>query len=525
MKVGARDRLTMVVVAIVALALRLDVANRQGLHDDEMFSIAMATGHSLEQPASESDSTQGDFVQAREPVSPEYYRRFARHDDEPAGLGRVLRAVLLSDTSPPLYYIALNLWTRVTGTSDIALRSFSALAGALCVPLAWMLGRILFGSAAGLIAAGIAALAPQAVHYGALGRMYPHTALLTLAVVLLTVKIHKRGFTASLAAGWVLASAAGLLTHYFVVFAWLACALWLLIRPHRSSRWALAGCMAATVVLILPWYLHLPESISGWRVTKGWLEQKPNGYVPVVSEVRPLVTYLLTSGPWLNRRGPTDFILLAVIGVALAIGLRKSPRILFASGSQLLVGWLIAAAAGLLAFDLLQGTWARQIGRYSFPPLFAAAVLVAGITSRIAPRWRNVLMAIVVLLWTDGLLRLNREPSGDNPHKDVVAQIERSSPPHTVVVHAIPSGALVYARYLDDRFMMLDWVEALGTRTLRDASLAADVSPNVTLVKAPSVRVVPEETYFRGRGEVADSSRGRGYERLLFRFGRSIDSR
>ena len=525
MTVAARDWLTMFVLAIVALALRLEVANRQGLHDDEMFSIAMATGHSLEQPATESDSTQGDFVQAREPVSPEYYRRFARHDDEPAGLRRVLRAVLLSDTSPPLYYIALNLWTRITGTSDFALRAFSALAGALCVPLAWMLGRLLFGSAAGLIAGGIAALAPQAVHYGALGRMYPHTALLTLAVVLLTVKLHKRGFTPGVAAGWVLASAAGLLTHYFVVFAWLACALWLFVRPHRASRWALIGCMTATVVLILPWYLQLPESIAGWRVTKGWLEEKPNGYVPVVSEVRPLVTYFLTSGPWLNRRGPTDYILLAVVGIALAIGLRKSPRILFPSGSQLLIGWLVAAAAGLLAFDLLQGTWARQIGRYSFPPLFAAAVLAAGIASRIPKRSRNVLMAIVVLLWMDGLWRLNREPSGDNPHKAVVAQIERGSPPHTVVVHAIPSGALVYARYLDDSFLMLDWVEALGTRTLRDAALAANISPNLTLVKAPSVRVVPEETYFRGRGVLADSSRGPGYERLLFRFGPSIDSR
>jgi hypothetical protein len=490
-----------------------------------MFSIAMATGHSLEQPAAEADPARGDFVQAREPVSPEYYRKFARHDIEPAGLDRVLRAVFLSDTSPPLYYIALNLWTRAAGTTDFALRAFSALAGALCVPLAWMVGRVLFGNAAGLIAAGIAALAPQAVHYGALGRMYPHTALLTLVVVLLTILIHKRGFTPGLAAGWVITSAAGLLTHYFVVFAWIVCGLWLLVRPHRANRWALGVCIAATVLLVAPWYIQLPDSISGWRVTKGWLEEKPRGYVPLVSEIRPLFTYFLTSGPWLNRRGPTDYILLAVLGVTLSVGFRRSPRILLTSGSRLLIAWLIAAAAGLLAFDLLQGTWARQIGRYSFPPLFAAAILAAGITSRIPPRVRNVLMAAVVLLWTDGLWRLNREPSGDNPHRAVVAQIERSSPPHTVVVHAIPSGVLVYARYLDDRSMMLDWVEALGTRTQKDAALAAERSSTLTLVKAPSVRVVPEETYFRSRGILADSSRGPGYERLLFRFSPPIASR
>ena len=38
------------------------------------------------------------------------------------------------DTHPPLYFALLKLWTGAVGTSDFALKYFSAAAGALAVP-------------------------------------------------------------------------------------------------------------------------------------------------------------------------------------------------------------------------------------------------------------------------------------------------------------------------------------------------------------------------------------------------------
>ena len=72
----------------------------------------MATGHSLEHPATVADPNLGDFMERSDPLPPAVFRQYAEHETPPAGASRVVRAVRLSDTSPPLYYLLLNVWTR-----------------------------------------------------------------------------------------------------------------------------------------------------------------------------------------------------------------------------------------------------------------------------------------------------------------------------------------------------------------------------------------------------------------------------
>src|SRR6266581_7946251 len=96
--------LLLVVVGLAAI-VQANVAGRSGLWADEVFSLAMATGHSLEHPAAAADSVLGDFVESNTPVHAEELQRYLKHDSPPASPARVVRAVLLSDTSPPLYYL------------------------------------------------------------------------------------------------------------------------------------------------------------------------------------------------------------------------------------------------------------------------------------------------------------------------------------------------------------------------------------------------------------------------------------
>jgi hypothetical protein len=93
------------------MTLRVVAALRPGLWADEIFSLAMATGHSLEHPPAVTDPSVGDFVEPRQPGSSSFFSRYTEHEEPPAGIRRVLRAVLLSDTSPPLYYLLLNYWS------------------------------------------------------------------------------------------------------------------------------------------------------------------------------------------------------------------------------------------------------------------------------------------------------------------------------------------------------------------------------------------------------------------------------
>jgi hypothetical protein len=100
------------------------------------------------------------------------FRRYVDHDDHHAGVGRVSRAVLLSDTSPTLYYWPLNGWTLMLGTGDAALRLSSLLWAALAAPLARLIGRQLGGHTVPRTATLSYARSPVSIFYSLEGRMY-----------------------------------------------------------------------------------------------------------------------------------------------------------------------------------------------------------------------------------------------------------------------------------------------------------------------------------------------------------------
>ena len=63
-------------------------------------------------------------------------------------LGDLLHRVATEEANPPLFYLLEWAWTRVAGTSEVALRLPSALFGIALVPVAFAIGRRLLGGAA-----------------------------------------------------------------------------------------------------------------------------------------------------------------------------------------------------------------------------------------------------------------------------------------------------------------------------------------------------------------------------------------
>jgi uncharacterized membrane protein len=148
-----------------------------------------------------------------------------------------LQAIALSATTdhPPLHTLLLGGWMRTTGESDFVVRYLSVFCGVLVVALTYALGKR-FDERAGLIGAGLIAIAPLAVYYSQETRGYMLlTALILIATIaalrLLGGDRRKRvWFTYSVA------TALALYTHYFAAFAWAAMNLgWLVIWP---MRWA-----------------------------------------------------------------------------------------------------------------------------------------------------------------------------------------------------------------------------------------------------------------------------------------------
>ena len=70
------------------------------------------------------------------------------------GFGAMLHTVAHIETTPPLYFVLIWAWAHVFGSGEVALRSFSTLAGIALVPIAFL-------SAGSSSRAGRASLRPR----------------------------------------------------------------------------------------------------------------------------------------------------------------------------------------------------------------------------------------------------------------------------------------------------------------------------------------------------------------------------
>ncbi|MGI8546770.1 MAG: glycosyltransferase family 39 protein [Gemmatimonadaceae bacterium] len=507
MRLG-RFGLAAVIIGCVAALLRIGLVDRGGLWGDEIFSLAMATGHSLEHPAAAANPAFGDFVEAAPALPAAAYRRYAEHESPAAGPSRVIRAVLMSDSSPPLYYLLLNGWTRLVGTSDWALRLFSVICSIACIPILASLARQLGGHRAVVPACVLFSFAPQSVFYSIEGRMYSLVWLLVLMTAWLTIELHRRGATPPLMLLWIGASAAGLLTHYFFAFVWAALCLWLIVYPHRLDRRMSVLLILATGLIVLPWYLLLPQSMSTWRVTGNWLTIFPGrGLNPRTAPLKVVWSYFSAVG---ERSSRLDVLLLIVFGMAAAAVLFKAGRRLVSMRWQLLWFWVIAADLGLVVFDLWRGTYTRAVFRYALAGLPAAFLLVAVGLARLPSAARNAVLIAIVLLWIPGLWRIDDGFRAGNPFRRVARSVGKlSDSADVVIVHSIPAGTVGIARYLESGAFVAPWVGQLGQRRApEDIAAVSAGRRHVFLVKIHDMgQPAPEEAYLRAHGTVINDSR------------------
>jgi 4-amino-4-deoxy-L-arabinose transferase-like glycosyltransferase len=450
---------------VAGIGLRVAAALRPGLWGDEIFSLAVATGHSLEHPASVAEPALGDYVEPPDPQPPPLFRRYAEEDSPPAGVRRVVRAVFLSDTSPPLYYVLLNAWTRPFGTSDAALRLLSVACAVLTIPLLWLIGRDVGQRRMAWSACVLFSCSAVAIYNSAEGRMYALLWLLVSGLAWLTLRLSRPGPPSDwTSAAWVFVGTAGLYTHYFFAFVWLACVGWLGVSSHRRGRVALLAGL--TLLAVVPWYLQVPASLAQWRVTAGWQD----GSLAWPEDLaRP---FLLAAG-LLAGRSPlggwpwADYL---VGGLLLVTGIwivrRGLIRRLVCRRCCLLWAWLGASCAGLLAFDLLRHTTTSYVDRYALPALPAAILLTALALSRLPPRLHLLVLSAIVIAWLPGArAAVGREPRPQHPFRQIDARLRAwARPGDLVLVHSVPTGVIGVARYLDAVVPLAAWTVQLELR-------------------------------------------------------------
>ena len=255
-----------------------------------------------------------------------------------------------SDIHPPLYYLLLRGWRELAGDSEFGLRSLSAFAGLLVVPLAIALAqnpKSKIRNPQWFLVGVITAVSPPLIYYSQEARMYALLGLLAALSTWLLVRSAECGMRSVVFwAAYVLTAVAGLYTHYFfpavLAAQGVAVVIWAvrdwrletgdwrletgdsshfalrtphsaLPTPHSALRTPLlwAAMMLVTLLLYLPWLPTFLANVGGGGA------------------VRPsLLPFLADTFFWLGF-GPTispvtitwAFVALGVL-LALAVALR-----------------------------------------------------------------------------------------------------------------------------------------------------------------------------------------------------------
>ncbi|MHB0878445.1 MAG: glycosyltransferase family 39 protein, partial [Anaerolineae bacterium] len=175
------------------------------------------------------------------------------------------------DVHPPLYYLALQGWTLLTGESEFALRFLSLWFGVSIVPLTYRLGRAVLSPGAGLMAALLVAVSPFCVAWSQETRMYVVATALGIASTWLAVRLWRegRGFWPYLLTGVALLYTLYLGIVFIMVqnLAWLA--LQVAERGRSWRRWAAA--QVALVLCLAPWLAF------ALALTRTWSAADPVG--------------------------------------------------------------------------------------------------------------------------------------------------------------------------------------------------------------------------------------------------------
>src|SRR5690349_20237400 len=170
--------------------------------------------------------------------------------------GHMLSSIGGSESTPPLYYAVAWVWTRVFGHGEVGLRSLSALAGTLFIPVAYAAGKELASKRVGVVIAALATFNPLLIWYSQEARSYSLLVLFAGTSFWLFARLLRDQSDRTLVL-WTIVSALAIATHYFAAFVVVPEAAWLILRARDRRRPLLATlALVAVGAALLPLLLR-----------------------------------------------------------------------------------------------------------------------------------------------------------------------------------------------------------------------------------------------------------------------------
>ena len=344
-----------------------------------------------------------------------------------------------NEPNPPLFFVLAWPWAQVFGTGEAGMRSLSAVCGVAVIPLAWLAGRELISSRAGLVAAALAAVNPFLIWYSQEGREYMLLTALCAGSLALFARALREP-SARRVGWWALVSALALATQYFAAFLVFAEALWLLWSARsRASAIAIAALVAVEGTL-LPHAIQHKSHPTAWISSVGPLSVRLR-QVPVIFAVNTL------------DKSASSLVNYGLLGAALVAGAAIVLLLIGAEDRALRGAGIAAALAGSvvlvpLALALLGHDYyeARALIP-AWVPL--ALVLGAACTTERLRVPGAILAAILLVLFVWAGIRIDHHTSYQRPNwRGVATTLGAASQPRAIVAYDGTYATAPLALYL-----------------------------------------------------------------------------
>ncbi len=167
------------------------------------------------------------------------------------------------DNVAPLSHWMLGAWIQAGGTSETWVRMPSVLAGGLTIVLMFVLGRQLFSSRVGLLAAAITACSPLNVWYSQDARMYALLMCFSVGIMLAFWQATTGRGTWRAWLALTVVTVLGVYTHQFSALLSIGCGIYLVYRVGVRSRmwWYWFVSQAVAALFYVPWLVHSAQFV------------------------------------------------------------------------------------------------------------------------------------------------------------------------------------------------------------------------------------------------------------------------
>jgi uncharacterized membrane protein len=363
--------------------------------------------------------------------------------------GAMINTVAHVETTPPLYFLLIWGWGKLLGTSEVALRSLSALAGVALVPIAYLSARDLVSRWAGVITAAFVAVNPFLIWYSQEARAYMLVCALAGASLLWFARARHDPSRRNLV-WWAIFSALAVMTHFFAGFVIAPEAAWLVWMFRTRAVAAAVGAVAVAQAAMVPFVFIDASHGVGWIAMSSKISRI--GQVPLEFGVNTLYRSTTTTVGLVAGGG-----FLVVVALLLVAGGDRVTR--RGAGVALSIAGFGILAPLALSFVGQDYLLARNLIPVWLPLAIAAAAACTVPRARLAG---GLLATALIAMFVASAIQIQSDPFLQRPAWRQVA--------HLLGAPSVPRAILAANGTVSDPLKIylanVDWVQPQARKTL-----------------------------------------------------------